>query len=162
MVETIEYSLVVLTSMLFAGSGVYLFTDYTQRVGQTENSATFSSIHGWALYLVASGAFLSMASVPVSMEAQMATRIQVDSLLDGISAILNSLVPGLTVTLHYHSWLTNLSVWVDGHEVRAASSSLVAERSLSWWSQPYSLQTDVTYLASLSSGGLRIVEKGVS
>ncbi len=103
-----------------------------------------------------------MASVPVSMEAQAATRIQVDSLLDGISAILNSLVPGLTVTLRYHSWLTNLSVWVDGHEVRAASSSLVAERSLSWWSQPYSLQTDVTYLASLSSGGLRIVEKGVS
>src|SRR5437870_13445962 len=44
MVETIEYSLVVLTSMLFAGSGVYLFTDYTQRVGQTDNSATFSSI----------------------------------------------------------------------------------------------------------------------
>src|SRR5256886_17353661 len=44
MVETIEYSLVVLTSMLFAGSGVYLFTDYTKRVGQTENSATFSSI----------------------------------------------------------------------------------------------------------------------
>ena len=125
-------------------------------------SSTLTSIYGWALYLVASGAFLSMASVPVSMEAQAATRIQVDSLLDGISAILNSLVPGLIVTLRYHSWLTNLSVWVDGHEVRAASSSLVAERSLSWWSQPYSLQTDVTYLASLSSGGLRIVEKGVS
>ncbi|TLY17983.1 MAG: hypothetical protein E6K86_00350 [Thaumarchaeota archaeon] len=93
-------------------------------------SSTLSSIYGWALYLVASGAFLSMASVPVSMEAQVATRIQVDSLLDGISATLNSLVPGLTVTLRYHSWLTNLSVWVDGHKVRAASSSVVAERSL--------------------------------
>ena len=44
MVETIEYSLVVLTSILFAGSGVYLFTNYTQRVSQTDSSATFSSI----------------------------------------------------------------------------------------------------------------------
>jgi len=44
MAQTIEYSLVVLTSILFAGSGVYLFTDYTQRVGRTDVSATFSSI----------------------------------------------------------------------------------------------------------------------
>jgi len=125
-------------------------------------SSTLSSIYGWALCLVASGAFLSMASVPVSMEAQVATRSQVESLLDGISATLNSLVPGLTVTLRYHNGLANLRVWVDGREVRAASSSLVMERNLSWWSPPYSLQSDVTYLASLSPGGLRIVEKGVS
>src|SRR5207245_6923538 len=102
-----------------------------------------------------------MASVPVSMEAQVATRIQVDSLLDGISATLNSLVPGLIVTLRYHSWLTNLSVWVDGHKVRAASSSLVAERSLSWWGKPFSFKTNVTNFASLSSGALRLVENGV-
>ena len=44
MAQTIEYSLVVLTSILFAGSGVYLFADYTQRVGRTDVSATFSSI----------------------------------------------------------------------------------------------------------------------
>ena len=125
-------------------------------------SSTFSSIYGWALYLVASGAFLSLASVPVSMETQAATRGQVDSLLDGIAATLNSLAPGLTVTLRYHSGLSNLRVWVDGHEVRAGSSSLLVERNLSWWSPPYSLQTDVTYLASLSPGGLSIVEKGVS
>ena len=125
-------------------------------------SSTLSSIYGWALYLVASGAFLSMASVPVSMEAQAATRSQVESLLDGISATLNSLVPGLTVTLRYHSGLANLSVRVEGHEVRVSSSSVVVKRNLSWWSPPYSLQTDVTYLASLSGGELRIVEKGVS
>ncbi|TLX96498.1 MAG: hypothetical protein E6K96_06085 [Thaumarchaeota archaeon] len=125
-------------------------------------SSTVSSIYGWALYLVASGAFLSVASVPVSMEAQAATRSQVDTLLDGIAATLNSLVPGLTVTLRYHSGLTNLRVWVDGHAVGAVSSSLLVERNLSWWSPLYSLQTDVTYLASLNPGGLSIVEKGVS
>jgi len=103
-----------------------------------------------------------MASVPVSMEAQAATRSQVESLLDGISATLNSLVPGLTVTLRYHSGLANLSVRVEGHEVRVASSSVVVKRNLFWWSPTYSLQTDVTYLASLSGGELRIVEKGVS
>ena len=125
-------------------------------------SSTISSIYGWALYLVASGAFLSVASMPISMETQAATRSQVDSLLDGIADTLNSLVPGLAVTLRYHSGLSNLRVWVDGHEVGAASSSLLVERDLSWWSPPYSLQTDVTYLASLSPGGLSIVEKGVS
>ena len=125
-------------------------------------SSTVSSIYGWALYLVASGAFLSVASVPVSMEAQTATRNQVDSLLDGIAATLNSLAPGLTVVLRYHSGLANLRVWVDGRAVVAASSSLLEERSLSWWSPPYSLHADVTYLASLSPGGLHIVEKGVS
>ena len=96
------------------------------------------------------------------METQAATRRQVDSLLDGISATLNSLVPGLTVTLRYHSGVSNLRVWVDGYEVRAASSTLLVERNLSWWSLPYTLRSDVTYLASLSSGGLSIVEKGVS
>ena len=125
-------------------------------------SSTVSSIYGWALYLVASGAFLSVASVPVSIEAQAATRSQVDTLLDGIAATLNSLVPGLTVTFRYHSRLTNLRVWVDGHAVGAVSSSLLVERNLSWWSPLYSLQTDVTYLASLNPGGLSIVEKGVS
>src|SRR3989442_10134198 len=69
MVETIEYSLVVLTSMLFAGSGVYLFTDYTQRVGQTDNSATFSSILSAAYSSLASnserrvGLFLKKATI---------------------------------------------------------------------------------------------------
>src|SRR2546422_10335641 len=69
MVETIEYSLVVLTSMLFAGSGVYLFTDYTQRVGQTDNSATFSSILSAAYSSLASnserrgGLFLRHATI---------------------------------------------------------------------------------------------------
>ena len=69
MVETIEYSLVVLTSMLFAGSGVYLFTDYTQRVCQTENSATFSSILSAAYSSLASNSerrvvlFLSNATI---------------------------------------------------------------------------------------------------
>ena len=69
MVETIEYSLVVLTSMLFAGSGVYLFTDYTQRVGQTDNSATFSSILSAAYSSLASNSerrvvlFLSNATI---------------------------------------------------------------------------------------------------
>ncbi len=125
-------------------------------------SSTFSSIFGWALYLVASGAFLSVASVPVSTEAQAATRSQVDSLLDGIAATLNSIVPGLTVTLQYHTTLANLRVWVDGHEVKAASASLLVERNLSWWSPPYPLRTDAVYLATLSIGGLRIVEKGVS
>ena len=125
-------------------------------------SSTFSSIYGWALYLVASGAFLSVASVPVSMEAQAGNRSQVESLLDGIAATLNSLVPGLTVTLRFHSGLANLRVWVVGHAVGAAFSSLLAERNLSWWSPPYSLHSDVTYLASLSPGGLKIVEKGVS
>jgi hypothetical protein len=103
-----------------------------------------------------------MASVPVSMEAQAATTSQVESLLDGIAATLNSLVPGLTVTLRFHTGLSNLRVWVEGHEVRASSSSLVVERNLSWWSPPYSLHADVTYLASLSRGGLGIVEKRVS
>jgi hypothetical protein len=127
----------------------------------TVPSSTFSSIYGWALYLVASGAFLSMASVPVSMEAQAATKSQVEALLDGIATTLNSLVPGLTVTIRYHSGLSDLRVWVDAHEVGASSSSLMAERNLSWWSPPYSLKTDVTYLASLSPGGLGIVEKRV-
>src|SRR2546427_4433226 len=69
MVETIEYSLVVLTSMLFAGSGVYLFTDYTKRVGQTDNSATFSSILSAAYSSLASnserrvGLFLNNATI---------------------------------------------------------------------------------------------------
>src|SRR2546422_8696564 len=69
MVETIEYSLVVLTSMLFAGSGVYLFTDYTQRIGQTDNSATFSSILSAAYSSLASnserrvGLFLPNATI---------------------------------------------------------------------------------------------------
>src|SRR5438445_11154974 len=103
-----------------------------------------------------------MASVPVSMEAQVATRSQVESLLDGISATLNSLVPGLTVTLRYHNGLANLRVWVYGCEVRAASSSLVMERNLSCWCLPYSLLSDVTYFASLSPWGLSIIEIGVS
>src|SRR2546427_6631562 len=70
MVETIEYSLVVLTSMLFAGSGVYLFTDYTQRIGQTDNSATFSSILSAAYSSLASNSerrgVLFLANPPLS------------------------------------------------------------------------------------------------
>src|SRR2546428_97710 len=69
MVETIEYSLVVLTSILFAGSGVYLFTNYTQRVSQTDASATFSSILSAAYSSLASNSerrvvlFLSNATI---------------------------------------------------------------------------------------------------
>ncbi len=69
MVETIEYSLVVLTSILFAGSGVYLFTDYTHRVSQTDSSATFSSILSAAYSSLASNSerrvvlFLSNATI---------------------------------------------------------------------------------------------------
>ena len=44
MVETIEYSIVVLTSFLFAGSGIYLFTDYAHHVSQTDASSTLTSI----------------------------------------------------------------------------------------------------------------------
>jgi uncharacterized protein (UPF0333 family) len=69
MVETIEYSLVVLASLLFAGSGVYLFTGYTQRVGQTDSSAAFSSILSAAYSSLASNSerrvvlFLSNATI---------------------------------------------------------------------------------------------------
>ena len=69
MVETIEYSLVVLTSLLFAGSGVYLFTDYTHRVSQTDSSATFSSVLSAAYSSLASNSerqvvlFLSNATI---------------------------------------------------------------------------------------------------
>ncbi len=44
MVEIIEYSLVLLTSLLFAGYGVYLFTDYTHYVSQSNSIATYASI----------------------------------------------------------------------------------------------------------------------
>ncbi len=44
MVEIIEYSLVLLTSVLFAGYGVYLFTDYARYVSQSNSIATFASI----------------------------------------------------------------------------------------------------------------------
>ena len=44
MVEIMEYSLVLLTSVFFAGFGVYLFADYSVHVTQAASSATFSSI----------------------------------------------------------------------------------------------------------------------
>ncbi len=44
MVEIMEYSLVLLTSVLFAGSGVYIFAAYALHVGEASASATFSSI----------------------------------------------------------------------------------------------------------------------
>ncbi len=44
MVEIIEYSLVLLTSLLFAGYGVYLFTDYARYANRSNSIATFSSI----------------------------------------------------------------------------------------------------------------------
>ena len=59
----------VLTSILFAGSGVYLFTDYTHRVSQTDSSATFSSILSAAYSSLASNSerrvvlFLSNATI---------------------------------------------------------------------------------------------------
>jgi len=43
-VEVIEYSLVVLTSLFFAGFGVYFFTGYAHNVAQSNSIATFSRI----------------------------------------------------------------------------------------------------------------------
>jgi len=44
MVEIIEYSLVIMTSFLFAGYGVYLFADYSRYVKQSSLNAAYYSI----------------------------------------------------------------------------------------------------------------------
>ncbi len=125
-------------------------------------SSTLSSIYGWSLYLIASGAFLGLASTPVMVEAQAAKTLEVEAVLDGFAATLNSLTPGVTVVLQSPSTQGSVRVWLHGHVITGAIGSILVERNLKWSSPLYLIDPIVTYTATLSGGGLTLVEKGLS
>ncbi len=125
-------------------------------------SSTLSSIYGWSLYLIASGAFLGLASRPVMSEVQAAKALEVEAILDGFAATLNSLTPGMTVVLLSPSIEGSVRVWVHGHAVTGAIGSILVERNLVWSSPLYVIDPNVTYTATLSGGELALVEKGLS
>ncbi len=125
-------------------------------------SSTISSIYGWSLYLIASGAFLGLASTPVMSEVQAAETLEVEAILDGFASTLNSLTPGMTVVLLSPSAQGSLRVWVCGHTITGAIGSIVVERNLVWSSPMYVIDPDVRYTAAISGGRLTLVENGLS
>ncbi len=125
-------------------------------------SSTLSSIYGWSLYLIASGAFLALASTPVMVEAQAAKTLEVEAVLEGYAATLNSLTPGMTVVLRSPSTQGSMRVWLHGHAITGAIGSILVERNLVWSNPLYVIDPDVRYTVALSSGELTLVEKGLS
>jgi len=115
---------------------------------------------GWGLYLAASAAFLSLGSVPVSIENGAAAVHEADSLVDGLAKTINSIVPGVNITLHYQT-VRRVQVWLYQRTIMITDGSVLLRRNLTWWSPFYELEASATYSVGLEGGRLHLVEKGL-
>jgi len=96
------------------------------------------------------------------MENQAARSLEVEAILDGLDAALNSLAPGMTIVIRSPPGHEDVRVWLNGNTIIATSGSLLLSRNLAWKSHLFVVESGRTYLAYVTRGELAIVEKGLN